>query len=331
MRGQWHVNNDGEVGKCDAATKCPFDANGGHTKTKKEALKNAEIFNQKHAGDVTIIIKKKIPKVVNPLKLNFKEQEKLAGDDATAPEILTALANSHKEEVQVLVANNFNTPVEALDLLSSSDLVRIRTAVAQHPNTSAETLNKMMDDKDKYNVAYVHPHLLENPKLSPESLVKASVIARTAVSSHPIDRRRLNDRIIERADAPKEALMNIAQSGNVGDVDKIADLINHDNADIEVLEQLVEMSEEPEYFNADSILEKVAYSPKCSTRLLTKIAMFSHDKLVLIAVASNPNTSQRILSKLINDKNYSVSKAAMNNPNTPMKAILEKAERDAEE
>jgi len=51
MRGQWHVNNEGEVKKCDATTKCPFEANGEHTRTKKEAMKVAEIFNEKQHND----------------------------------------------------------------------------------------------------------------------------------------------------------------------------------------------------------------------------------------------------------------------------------------
>jgi len=48
MRGEWHVNNDGEVKKCSADEACPFEVNGGHSKTKREALKIAEEFNAKN-------------------------------------------------------------------------------------------------------------------------------------------------------------------------------------------------------------------------------------------------------------------------------------------
>jgi len=48
MRGQWHVNNEGEVGKCSADSQCPFEANGEHTDDKAEALKVAEKFHAKH-------------------------------------------------------------------------------------------------------------------------------------------------------------------------------------------------------------------------------------------------------------------------------------------
>jgi len=49
MRGEWHVNNDGEVKRCYADVKCKFDGNAQHAKTKAEALINAEKFNQEHA------------------------------------------------------------------------------------------------------------------------------------------------------------------------------------------------------------------------------------------------------------------------------------------
>jgi len=50
MRGEWHVNNDGEYKKCTATIQCEFEGNGGHAKTKKEAIELAEKFNrQKYA------------------------------------------------------------------------------------------------------------------------------------------------------------------------------------------------------------------------------------------------------------------------------------------
>lgn len=33
----WHINDDGEVGRCSARFKCRFSKNGGHHDTAREA------------------------------------------------------------------------------------------------------------------------------------------------------------------------------------------------------------------------------------------------------------------------------------------------------
>jgi len=47
MKGQWHINDKGEVKKCGATVQCPFENNSGHFDDKKSAIKSAEKFNEK--------------------------------------------------------------------------------------------------------------------------------------------------------------------------------------------------------------------------------------------------------------------------------------------
>jgi len=48
MRGQYHVNDDGEFGPCGADKKCPFELNAGHFDKIEDARIAAENFNKRN-------------------------------------------------------------------------------------------------------------------------------------------------------------------------------------------------------------------------------------------------------------------------------------------
>ena len=63
------------------------------------------------------------------------------------------------------VANNPNTPPEALERLANDKFWLVRGKVAINPNTSPETLERLANDDD-----LVRQCVAENPNTSPETL-----------------------------------------------------------------------------------------------------------------------------------------------------------------
>jgi hypothetical protein len=73
----------------------------------------------------------------------------MAGNSATPPKVLAALAKDRSVEVRRSVARNPAAPPEVLAVLAKDESVEVRWGVAKNSNTPLETLKKLsMEDKD---------------------------------------------------------------------------------------------------------------------------------------------------------------------------------------
>lgn len=111
-KGQWHVNNDGEVGRCHAENgKCPYGGaeEGNHASTKKEAEKIAEKkLSEKYCHGCSF---KKVSKNVakDPFAI-FPESLKdyYLGDNNRSDTFFTASGNIPAEDLHKLTMFHLN-------------------------------------------------------------------------------------------------------------------------------------------------------------------------------------------------------------------------------
>jgi len=329
MRGQWHVNNDGEVGKCQADDKCPFESNGGHTNTKKEALIKAEMFNAIAAVEKEFAVQQ-AARNKDEFAAGFALADKinLARDPEATSEQLLELSkekNPHKQLWRGLL-NNPNTPAEAIDNLMDMKDGEKSLDIASHPNTSVETLEKLL----KHEWSNVVSTAAVNPNLPKEKVIELI---------RQKDPEILLDIATQRQDLDKDMLMELTKSQVENSAkstedwpridDEVVDVIfSSELLDEDLLRELEKINEaglEPPY-----IRENIAESPICPVDLLKKLST-DENWNIRASVARHPKTEAKVLSKLINDKRPEVRKFAEENPNLSMKDMLDVAQRKAKE
>jgi HEAT repeat protein len=86
-------------------------------------------------------------------KLPLQERKELAQNPNTPPEALTLLARDENSSVRWRVAQNPNTPPEILTILARDENWNVRWGVAQNPNTPPEILTHLARDEN-WNVRW---------------------------------------------------------------------------------------------------------------------------------------------------------------------------------
>jgi len=340
MKGQWHLNNDGEVKKCGATMQCPFENNGGHSNTKDAAIKVAEKFNEKqpYISNLTASHALGLSQTTSdPMEIQLlskypdgEVKMNIARNSHTPLNVLSDLAESADYEVREAVAENPHTSAEILKHLSKDESLLVLKAVVQNPNTTTEIFDSFIegpapDNESIYNIYYYIPR---QKNATPETLTKISKKMLFLMDSHDYTFMEnyasiVIDDLLDRKDLPSEALTNIAKF-QLDVVDEVDDKIaRHPNIDVNVLQEMMKSDN-------DDVLAAVADSSKATTEMLTKLSK-NKEMFVRCAVARNLNTDPKVLAKLYNDKNKTVREWAGKNPRLPMKAMLERAELEAED
>lgn len=84
------------------------------------------------------------------------EKHRLLNYQPCSPVTLRLLSTAKSREVRSLVAGNYGTPLDVLQLLANDSEPGVRQAVATNPNISRELLIKLKGDPD-YNVRWIVP------------------------------------------------------------------------------------------------------------------------------------------------------------------------------
>ena len=82
-------------------------------------------------------------------KLSLEEKKELAENSNTPPEALIILAKDKNWNIRYRVAQNSNTPPEALIILAKDEDLDVRLCVAENSNTPPEALMILAKDKER--------------------------------------------------------------------------------------------------------------------------------------------------------------------------------------
>lgn len=99
-------------------------------------------------------------------KIQLVKEQKSASYSMVGDFVAQAIDGSL--DIKIIIAGNWMTSSETLDVLSKHKDVKVRRRVAGNFNTSVETLDKLADDKDKN----VRINVASNSNTSPETLDK---------------------------------------------------------------------------------------------------------------------------------------------------------------
>ena len=218
-------------------------------------------------------------------ELRTKEQEDIAAEPETPPDILRELGKSRSKTVRKVVAGNPNTPVETLIKLSKDKQEFVRSSVARNPNTPVDILIELSKDED----SYVKECVVKNPNTPVETLIKLSkddtswVRAEVAASPNtPVD-------ILAELGKDDNYLVKLNIAGNPNTpVDTLAELGKDEEVEVKV---------------------SVARNPNTPVDILVEL---SKDKKEFIkeCAAGNPNTPVDTLVELSKDEDSWVRKKA---------------------
>ena len=205
-----------------------------------------------------------------------------------------------EHELETLLKNYTEVPVEALDWLSDHDSAKIRALVAEQSNTPPEILTRLASDPSKVVQFWV----ANNPN-TPESLKK-----RLADKFDVIGGKDYWDEQEELAKNPKtppEFLRHLAQTTKNGTALRL--LAENPNTPADVLSYL---ANDPFYQT------RVAVNRSTPPEVLDKLSR-THDLYQRRLVAANPNASEATLKRLAKSSDWRTLDAG--NPNTPYSVL----------
>jgi len=118
MKGEWHINDEGEVKRCNATIQCEFDKNGKHSKNKTEVLAYAEEFNRLNNLD----------KEFNEVSKSSEDYDK--ADTIQFPENVDGEL-SDSAELELSTDESSNNDKESFDYLTGQALDNMRAAAEE--------------------------------------------------------------------------------------------------------------------------------------------------------------------------------------------------------
>ena len=244
-------------------------------------------------------------------------REAVAGNPNTSIEDLKELAEEFPEAI---TAN----PIFDLLLLENPESDFIRLSLARSSTTPAETLLKLIEDKNRD----VQLAAIANPNTSLEILEK---IAKSYQDDS--EWQKIYEAISRNPNASSALLNFIAEKAEniFYKEDLQSQVARHPNTSPSTLDKLLYSQEKTRFYAlkhpniskyAISIIQFVENKLEPDITLLNKLVSHS-DYRIRTLVAKHNNVPVEILEKLIEDKDTDVQLAVITNPNTTLK-ILEK-------
>lgn len=220
---------------------------------------------------------------------------------------LHQLSESEDKKDRENVAGNPNTHIETLKKLSKDEMSSVRRYVAGNPNTTEKMLYELSGDKDYY----VRKGVAGNKK------TPVGLLEKMSKDQHPDVRGAV-------ATNPKTPLKTLYELSKDSDMWVKKDLALNENAPVEVLKNLCDDKDTSFEIafstNNPELLEKLKNNEDESIRKIAekKLQNIAENKQRKIDVASNPETSEEELGKLISDNtDRELTVALLKNPNTP--------------
>jgi len=179
MKGEWHINDQGEVKKCKAEIKCEFgDTFGGHAKTKEEAKKLLEAHYEKLDQIRSLVKDPKTPDA------ELQKWAKKYGEEYStlrfAPDACGIICH---------ISENPTASEETLRIVAKHGCGSVaRENVVKHPNATTKLFDEMVDEPKVRFEELVE--IAQSSKASPEALRKlAKYDAMTTEYNWPTDFR----------------------------------------------------------------------------------------------------------------------------------------------
>jgi hypothetical protein len=236
---------------------------------------------------------------------------------ASAPELLSLLADDEIQEVSNAVAASPACPPGVLERLATSPHLYIRSGVAMNPGLPANILAEFL----KADNANLHVSLARNPGLPVWALTEL-------LGDSDLN---VNYTVLRNLSCPPEWLTHFATKGTITQQRQVAgnhvtpaaalSTLSHSNdfAIREVVarnpacppEILSRLYEDPTH----SVAEHVLYNPACPPELLEAGLARAIDRRG--GVAGNPSTPPDVLARLSRDGDTYISGCASRNPSAP--------------